>query len=855
MQVTPGTRLGPYEIVALLGTGGMGEVYRATDTRLRRPVAIKIVSSTLAGTPDARQRFEREARTISSLSHPHICALFDVGQQDGLEYLVMEYLEGETLAARLARGPLSIGEVVRCATAIAAALDAAHGHGIVHRDLKPANVFLCQRPDAPNDRPAIKLIDFGLAKTALVPIDAVSPVPIAGATQPAPLTSQGTLIGTFNYMAPERLEGADGDARSDLFALGAVIYEMCTGRKAFDGKSQAVVVASVLEREPVPMSTARPETPPVLDHVVARCLVKNPIRRWQAARDVLAELEWLEENTARVTPPPRRPGVRLIAGSVAASMVVAGVATTAVALAMYLTMRRPSAPPPPIEEPVLVMRFDNRSGDPGLESFGSVIADRLLQGLTAAGVPAIGSTGSPARSTIAGAFYARHGALEINARFEDTDTGRIRYAFEPIGGPRSSSDALLDRLKQNVVGAVAFAAFRYVGIDQVSHAPTYDAYREFATGLERFGSDYAVGIRHFERANSIDPAFIQSRLHLVSSYFNLGQHARAQEMLDRLTEARDRLTPYERLAVDYHDARLRGSRIDALAKAVAAHELDPDNMLAGYWVTSENLALNQPHAVLDVYRQLRTERFMRLGAAVWLFMNELSARHMIGDFDGELQRARQLRQLVPQSVDYRLAEARALIAAGRIGEAQRETEQALIVPGAGGRTLLVIAQELRAHGQRQASLVAANRAVTWYAGRASDSGTAEASRADLARALYAAERWQEARAIFEQDVRNAPEHVDDVGYLGTLAARRGDRIEAQRYADQLRAVNAPHLFGQHTFWRARIAACLHDAAHTVDLMRDAFSQGRPFGVDLHRDMDFESVQNDPTFRSIIDPNG
>src|SRR5262245_51145557 len=438
MQVTPGTRLGPYEIVAPLGAGGMGEVYRATDTRLRRTVAVKIVSSALADTPDARQRFEREARAISSLSHPHICSLFDVGQQDDVEYLVMEYLEGETLAARLARGPLAIDEAVRCSIEIASALDAAHRHGIVHRDLKPANVFLCRREDSPKVAATVKLIDFGLAKATLSAVaDADSPAPLAGATQPAPLTTQGTLIGTFNYMSPERLEGADGDARSDLFALGAVIYEMVTGRKAFDGKSQAVVVAAVLEREPAPVSAAQPGTPPALEHIVSRCLEKDPARRWQTARDVLAELEWIKTAPAQPTSRSRssRPGVRLIFGSPAASIVLAVAAAIAVVVFMVRTRRPPVAAPvaPVVDGPVVVAHFENRTGDGSLDSFGSVIADRLLQGLTAASVPAIGSpAGSAARSTIAGAFYARDGALEINARFEEIGTGRIRYAFEPI---------------------------------------------------------------------------------------------------------------------------------------------------------------------------------------------------------------------------------------------------------------------------------------------------------------------------------------------------------------------------------------------------------------------------------------
>src|SRR5262249_37892413 len=277
-------------------------------------------------------------------------------------------------------------------------------------------------------------------------------------------------------------------------------------------------------------------------------------------------------------------------------------------------------------------------------------------------------------STIAGAFYTRDSVLEIDARFQETATGRIRHAFEPIAGPREASEALLDRLRQNVVGAVAFAAFRYIGIEQLSHAPTYDAYREFAAGMDGFGSDYAAGIRHFERAAQIDQAFVPAPLHLVSSYFNLSEFDRAQATLNTLLDGRDRLTPYERLAVDYHQARLRGNRIDALAKAVSARQLDPDNMLAGYWVAAEHVVLNQPRAALAIYRTLNTESLMRTGVGGWLFMNELTARHMLGDFGGELRHARELRQRVPQSVNYRLAEAPALIGTGGVAAALRAAD-------------------------------------------------------------------------------------------------------------------------------------------------------------------------------------
>jgi serine/threonine protein kinase len=271
MALSTGTRLGPYEIISPLGAGGMGEVYRAQDTRLHRIVAIKVLPQHLAARVEARERFEREARAISSLNHPHICSLYDIGRQAEIDFLVMEYLEGETLARRLQKGALPQDQALRCAGQILHALDRAHRSGIVHRDLKPANVMLT--------RDGVKLLDFGLAKlreAATVPEQTVSMT----------LTTEGTIVGTLQYMAPEQLEGKDSDARTDIFAFGAVLYEMLTGRKAFSGTSQASLISSIMTAWPPPISSVHPMAPPALDRLLHRCLEKDPDERWQTTNDL-----------------------------------------------------------------------------------------------------------------------------------------------------------------------------------------------------------------------------------------------------------------------------------------------------------------------------------------------------------------------------------------------------------------------------------------------------------------------------------------------------------------------------------------------------------------------------------------
>jgi serine/threonine protein kinase len=296
--VAAGTRLGPYEILVPLGAGGMGEVYKARDTRLERTVAIKVLPQHLSSSSEVRQRFEREAKTISQLSHPHICALYDVNREGETEYLVMEYLEGETLSERLAKGPLPLEQMLRYGIEIADALDKAHRQGIVHRDLKPSNVMLTKS--------GVKLLDFGLAKVLApaVPVEGLSSAP----TFAKDLTQEGTILGTFQYMAPEQLEGKEADARTDIFAFGAVLYEMATGRTAFSGASRASLIGAILHTDPAPISSIQPMSPPALDRTIRRCLAKDPERRWQSARDVGLELEEVaKEGTSGAAAPSTVP--------------------------------------------------------------------------------------------------------------------------------------------------------------------------------------------------------------------------------------------------------------------------------------------------------------------------------------------------------------------------------------------------------------------------------------------------------------------------------------------------------------------------------------------------------------------
>jgi eukaryotic-like serine/threonine-protein kinase len=355
LSIQTGSRLGPYEVVSRIGAGGMGEVWRARDTRLERDVAIKVLPAEFSDNVQLKLRFEREARTISQLNHPNICVVHDVGEavvagragvaSSSLAYLVMELLEGETLADRLARGPLPLAEVLKYGAQIAEALDRAHRAGIVHRDLKPGNVILTKS--------GAKLLDFGLAKSGAVigiRTPPSAPMPVADEAtayrRDQPLTQEGTIVGTFQYMAPEQLEGGAADHRSDLFALGCVLYEMTTGQRTFDGKTKTSLIAQIVGGEPRSIRELQPLTPAALEHVIARCLEKSPDDRWQSAHDLASELRWISEagSQAGVAVPVavrRKTRERLAWGIAAAAVLLAALsAIIAVGLAKTPPGRR-----------------------------------------------------------------------------------------------------------------------------------------------------------------------------------------------------------------------------------------------------------------------------------------------------------------------------------------------------------------------------------------------------------------------------------------------------------------------------------------------------------------------------------
>ncbi len=373
-DLLPGTTLGPYRIEKPLGAGGMGEVYLATDTRLNRVVAIKTLPFGLALDPQMRARFAREAQAVASLTHPHICMLYDVGRHGDIDFLVMEHLAGETLADRLAGARMSVDDALACAIEIAGALDHAHRHGIVHRDLKPANIILTAS--------GAKLLDFGLAKfrgplatdrdgvgiaqgATSLDSDRMAGATTATSGADMQVTHHGVVLGTIRYMAPEQIQGHNADSRSDLFSFGAVLFEMLTGTRAFDGDGAASVRAAILEHEPPAITSLQPLAPPALDALVRRCLAKNPDERWQSANDLLPELKQISDVHAHVRAGGARP-TRGTSRGRAWTYVAAALVAALIALGVWVPARRspPAAADRPIRS-VAVLPLENLSAQSG----------------------------------------------------------------------------------------------------------------------------------------------------------------------------------------------------------------------------------------------------------------------------------------------------------------------------------------------------------------------------------------------------------------------------------------------------------------------------------------------------------
>jgi len=602
MSLVAGTRLGPYEIQSAIGAGGMGEVYQARDTRLGRTVAIKVLPAGASADPARRARFELEARAVSALNHPHICVLHDIGREGDTDFLVMEYLDGQTLAQRLRKGPLPLPQALDLGAQVADALATAHRHGIVHRDLKPANIMLTKAGGVRQGSPQAKLLDFGLAK--LKPQPAAAGVGLSALSTQDPATMPGAVMGTVPYMAPEQLEGKETDARTDLFAFGCVLYEMLTARRAFGGDTEASVISAIMTGEPTPLSTLQPLTPPALDRLVRRCLAKDPDDRWQTASDVAEELRGISQDAvatdgARAVIPRRRRGlVWALAGGALLLVALAGGTWFALRSHPGLRVFGWSLTPAKLtdKDTIVLADFDNKTGEAiwddtlkqglsiALEQspFLNLLSDqRVHETLKHMGRPAGDRLTPPvtrevcARTSstamLTGSIVPLGSQYMIGLRAVACATGDVLAETQEQAADKEAVLKALDAAAVRVrsaLGETLGSVQKYVTPLEDATTPSLEALNAYSLGVKAFyATGVAASLPFFTRAVELDPNFASAYRYLSVAYGGGNQAGRAAECARKAYALREKASEPERLAIEGHYYLLVTGDLEKAAQA------------------------------------------------------------------------------------------------------------------------------------------------------------------------------------------------------------------------------------------------------------------------------------------------
>jgi tetratricopeptide (TPR) repeat protein/TolB-like protein len=866
----PGDRLGPYEIIAPIGAGGMGEVYRARDTRLGRDVAIKVLPAEFASDPDRLRRFEQEARAVAALDHPNILAIHDVGTHEGAPYLVTELLEGETLRDRIQAGPLPPRKAVEIGVHIAQGLAAAHEKGIVHRDLKPGNVFVTRDGQ-------VKILDFGLAKLTQpeTPSD-----PYAKTASGEPSTESGTVLGTMGYTSPEQLRGERADARSDIFSFGCVLYEMLAGRSPFLKATGAETVTAIMSEDPAALSGTGRAIAPALQEIVSRCLEKRPEDRFSSAHDLALALRATRSDAGEAA--PSRP---VVSGRSRARKIawVAAALAVVVAAVVWLRFGRPAVGRQGGADfrKVMVGEFENMTGDPALQPVGRMVAEAVSQGLAELGdvevvapppneanarrlddsALRVAAKAAGAGTLVSGSTYLDGGELEVRGRVSDVASGKLLYVLKPETAPRNAPAQAVDRVRQRVMGAMLLRSGEAPALGGVTVPPLYSAYQEYIAGSSMMGVDAKAVFAHLERAAAIDPEFWHPQIRLMAWYRMVGDTARYEAARRRLQENQDKLGPADRVLLQYYDAQLGGRTLEAYRKARELLALAPRDFTLMFGAANLAMSLNRPREALECLGDVEKINWRTLGhwtQGTWLLDVAAFSHHLLGEHDAELAVADLGLRLYPDMLNIRADRARALAALGRPAEVDRTIAESLTIRSqlqTPSDVMLTAAEELRAHGHADDARRVAVRCVEWLSGLAGDEAKQPSFRLDRVECLWLAERWEEAGSLADTLAKDMPASIPAIGYHGALAARSGDRTVAAVVDKALAARTEERAIGLSFWARACIAAQLGERDEAVRLLREALSHGFTDLRSLHVYVFLEPLHGYPPFEELIRPKG
>jgi serine/threonine protein kinase/tetratricopeptide (TPR) repeat protein len=871
---TGSTFAGRYQVIEELGQGGMGKVYKVHDTKIGEKIALKLIRPEAGLDKSSLERFSNELKLARKIRHKNVCQMFDLGEDRGVRYITMEYVHGEDLRQLIRKvGRLSPGQAIAIARQVCDGLEEAHKLGVIHRDLKPQNIML-------DDDGNARIMDFGIARS------------LTGKS----ITGAGVLIGTPEYMSPEQVEGKDVDQRSDIYSLGVILYEMVAGRRPFDGETALSIAHKHKYEAPEDPRKFNAQIPEGLARTILKCLEKDKAARYESARALGAYLAGIEEGlpaTEKAVPKRKSLTTRdiTVKFNVRKILIPAILVTTAIAAAVFfLLIRKPG----PALNPklTLVSIFVNQTGDAALDPLGKVAAYEIAQGLSQSGIMEVVPTMSVletsrvinaesgvlkdqdeihalAKSTgagtlVSGAYYLIDNKLQFHATITDVVHRKLIQSLQPLTGSLDDKMGLITELSKRLMGALAMH-FTNVTMSEMAlkarRPPVYEAYQEFLQGFDLWGVDYEQSARHFTRAVELDPSFFVAKFYIANAFQNQGQYEKADALLQSLVQNRDELSPLENRLIDYHIAALKGRNDEALRFIREAEKLAPNNMVINRIAGVCALGINHPRETVETYAKLDfmdPKVLYGYAAGSWTLGFRAEAHHMLGSYKKELEVIKTGEKYFPERLRFRAAEARALAALGKIDEVKRVIEGSLSIEstaGTPGDVMMEAARELYAHGHKDTARGIIAAAVEWAENRPEAERKTEASQGFFAQALYTARRWDEAGGIYGSLTAGHPENIDYQGYLGTLAARRGDREGAMKISNELATIDRSFLFGSHTYWRACIASLLGEKERAVALLRESFSQGRSYRVGLHRDINLEPLWDYQPFKELLRPKG
>jgi hypothetical protein len=730
---------------------------------------------------------------------------------------------------------------VRILREVASALEHAHDRGIAHRDIKPDNVLLC--------RGSAMVTDFGVAKA----LDA-STVHHGDGT----ITSRGIALGTPAYMAPEQAAADPAmDQRVDLYAFGALAYELLTGQSPFAGRPPQAMLAAHVAEAPEPILRRRPALPPVLASLVMRCLEKRAADRPQTASDVVQLLDSVNTPSGGTTPAATT-AWRDVRWPRVAALVAAGVAFVALGIAAGRALVGARDAGDVSANRVFVSRFANNTGTPSVDQVGPMAADWITRGLAETGLfDVVQDSAGRAGTVVRGAIYRRGDSLQLLAQITDARSGRVLRSLGPIVASTDDPLSGVEVLRGRIVGSLATLVDPGFGGLAVltSQPPSFEAYREIVDARDaanRF--DHATAVAHYSRAAAMDSSYMFPVVAAVESYYRLGECSVVDSLAAVLRERRDRLTPYEAYSVDEVAAQCRAAWDAAYRAAKRKEELAPRSELARYGVAVAALAVGRPTETVQLLDAIDTERGERsaLRSRFDYYLTYTRALHLVGNYRRELDVARRMRQLFPDLDDALAIEMRALVSLGRVNELRPLLDRAITMSSL--PTLEWTAEELRVHGHLNEARAVAAELADWIRGRPSQEAQTVAMRSALARALYAADRWDEARTLVDTLVQRYPESVGLLGLRGRIAARLGDRETAQATSNALlAAAHSPRETNALT--RAKIAALLGQRDLAMRLLRDAVAQGEMQALRMKEDPDLLGLRDYPPFETLVRPVG